>query len=253
MSFLPARSYSQIFSSMPTKGRNIINEPYSDLTSLKGLTAEFWWVDLWAVSDAPALGYVLGLLLPWEPSTDTAQCSVLEMCLGGTVLLQPQQGLWWRSGEAGLVSSILQSVRVLCSGHQTCAVALARSSLTARATCHCGLQCWAWGQEGQRGQAAQGCAASWAPAPGHPPRTWAPQPCAQFELQWLTVPERPQCLHTMYCIFYCSFSSFHSLHCVLSIAFFPVGSCSLAHISCIGIMWAGIELCVEQRVFLHIT
>lgn len=49
---------------MPTKGRNIINEPYSDLTSLKGLTAEFWWVDLWAVSYAPALGYVLGLLLP---------------------------------------------------------------------------------------------------------------------------------------------------------------------------------------------
>lgn len=110
MSFLAARSYSQIFSSMPTKGRNIINEPYSDLTSLKGLTAEFWWVDLWAVSYAPALGYVLGLLLPWEASTDTAQCSVLGTCLGGTVLLQPQQGLWQRSGEAGLVSIILQSV-----------------------------------------------------------------------------------------------------------------------------------------------
>lgn len=48
---------------MPTKGRNLINEPSSDLTSQKGLTDEFWWVDLWAVWDAPALGCVLDLVL----------------------------------------------------------------------------------------------------------------------------------------------------------------------------------------------
>lgn len=139
------------------------------------------------------------------------------------------QELWQRSGEAGLVSSILQ-----CSPSEPCAVSMRLVPwLLQRAPSQRGplvtaaalwpavlLQCWGVGLGTGRAawQGSTGCAASWAPAPRHPPRAQDPQAGAQFELQWVIVPERPQCLHTVHC-FTAHFPLSYSLHCVLSTVF----------------------------------
>ena len=55
------------------------------------------------------------------------------------MLLHPVTGAvaeeW--GGRSGEQHPAVQSVRALCSEHETCAMALATSSLAARATCHC--------------------------------------------------------------------------------------------------------------------
>ena len=44
--------------------------------------------------------------------------------------------------------------------------------------------------------------------PRHPPRAWAPQLGARLEPPCIMVPERPECLHVVHCMFFSSFSSF---------------------------------------------